>query len=140
MHLADLHDASVADVAALPLSVLATLQEECAALEGRTKRIKSVLDAALEQRYGRSNGPGTRHVTEGAFQIDVVTPKKVDWDNALLDSATYDDPELLEWVEYVPKVSESRYKAAPERIRTKLDEARTEGVGKSKITIVRKEG
>lgn len=138
MHLADLHDASVADVVALPLSVLATLQEECAALEARTKRIKSVLDAALEQRYGGSNGPGTRHVTEGAFQIDVVTPKKVDWDaDALNDMAAID--ELLEWIDFVPKIAESRYKAAPERIRAKLDEARTEGVGKSKITIVRKE-
>lgn len=138
MHLADLHDASVADVVALPLSVLATLQEECAALEARTKRIKGVLDAALEQRYGKSNGPGTRHVTEGAFQIDVVTPKKVDWDtDALNDMAAID--ELLEWIDFVPKVAESRYKAAPERIRKRLDEARTEGVGKSKITIVRKD-
>lgn len=139
MHLADLHDASVADVSALPISVLATLQDECAALEARTKRIKGVLDAALEQRYGKSNGPGTRHVTEGAFQIDVVTPKKVDWDtDALNDMAAID--ELLEWIDFVPKIAESRYKAAPERIRAKLNEARTEGVGKPKITIVRKEG
>lgn len=139
MHLADLHDASVSDVAALDVAILATLQEECAALEGRTKRIKSVLDAALERRYGGSNGAGTRRVLERDFEIKVVTPKKVDWDADILnDMAAV--PDLLEWIDYTPKVAESRYSAAPERIQKRLDEARTEGLGKPKITIVRKEG
>lgn len=138
MHLADLHDASVADVVALPLSVLATLQEECAALEARTKRIKGVLGAALEQRYGGSNGPGTRHVTEGAYDIKVTVGKRVDWDEEVLYNLS-DQFDYGEWIDWTPSVAESRYNAAPERIKIAFEPARSVKMAKAKIEIKRKE-
>jgi hypothetical protein len=138
MNLADLHDANAVDVAGLPVSVLATLQEEYAALQGRTKRIGAVLDKALESRYGGQNAPGTSHREEGGFDVKVTVPKTVSWDADRLNDMAGDDS-LLEWMEWTPKVMEGRYNAAPDRIKEQLDAARTVKMGKVKVEFKRKE-
>jgi hypothetical protein len=136
--LADLHDANAADVSALPVSVLATLQEEYAALQGRTKRIGAVLDKALESRYGGQNAPGTSHREDDGFDVKVTVPKRVEWDSATLEEMSVKD-EYLEWMSWSPTVGETKYNAMPDRIRAEFDKARTLKMGKTKIEISRKE-
>lgn len=139
MHLADLHDSKISDVTALPASVLATLADEYAALAARTKRIGAVLDSALELRYAAGiNDTGTHHRDDGGYDVKITVPKRVDWDADKLNDMAASD-ELLEWLDFVPKVAESRYKAAPQRIQDQLDTARTVKAGKAKIEFKRKD-
>lgn len=134
MNLGDLTTASVPEVAALPVSVHAALANEYAELQARTKRIGATLDAALEMAYGGKNEPGTSHIERDGYDVKVVVGKTVSWDADQLNDMAGDD-ELLEWMDWTPKVQESRYKAAPARIRKQLDKARTVKLGKSKIDI-----
>lgn len=137
MNLGDLVTASVPEVAALPVSVHAEMANELADLEARTKRIKATFDAALEMAYGGKNEPGTSHVERDGYGVKVTVPKTVSWDSEQLNDMAGDD-ELLEWMDWTPKVQESRYKAAPARIREQLDRARTVRLGKPKIEIKEK--
>lgn len=139
MNLADLNTASATDVAKLPVSVLAELQAEYAALSDRHKRIGNVLDMALQERYANGlNGPGTIHRSEDGFDIKVTAPKRVAWDRDGLEMLC-DDPEMCEWVDWEPSVAESRYKAAPQRVKDALNPYRTEKMGKASVKISRKE-
>lgn len=139
MQLGELTTASVGEVAALPVSAHAALANEYAELQARTKRIGAVLDAALEQAYGGKNEPGTSHTERDGFDIKVTVGKTVAWDAEQLNDMAGDDS-LLEWMDWTPKVQESRYKAAPERIRSQLDKARTVKLGKARIEFKVKEG
>lgn len=134
MQLGELINASVPEVAALPVSVHAALANEYAELQARTKRIGAKLDAALEMAYGGKSEPGTSHVERDGYDVKVVVGKTVSWDTDMLQDMSATD-ELLEWMDWTPKVQESRYKAAPERIREQLDKARTVKIGKSKFEI-----
>lgn len=134
MQLGELIDASVTEVAALPVSVHAALANEYAELQARAKRIGATLDAALEMAYGGKNEPGTSHVERDGYDVKVTVPKTVSRDADQLNDMAGDD-NLLEWMDWTPKVQESRYKAAPERIRAELDKARTVKMGKAKIEI-----
>ena len=138
MNLGELKDASASDVAKLPVSVLAELQAEYAALSDRHKRIGNVLDMALQERYANGlNGPGTTHRSEDGFDIKVTAPKRVAWDRDGLEMLC-DDPEMCEWIDWEPSVAESRYKAAPQRVKDALDPYRTVRAGKPKFEFERK--
>lgn len=139
MNLADLTAATVADVAALPVSVHATLANEYAELQERTKRIGAVLDAALQQAYGGQNAPGTSHIEREGYSVKVNVPKRVEWSADALQDMSADDT-LLEWMEWKPSVAESKYKAMPERIQKQFDTARTVKLGKPAISFSKKEG
>lgn len=139
MQLGELIDASVPEVAALPVSVHAALVNEYAELQARTKRIGATLDAALEMAYGGKNEPGTSHIERDGYDVKITVPKSVSWDADQLNDMAGDD-ELLEWMDWKPAIQESRYKAAPARIREQLDAARTVKLGKAKIEIKQKEG
>jgi len=134
MQLGELIDASVPEVAALPVSVHAALANEYAELQARTKRIGATLDAALEMAYGGKNEPGTSHIERDGYDVKVVVGKTVSWDAEQLNDMAGDD-ELLEWMDWKPSIQESRYKAAPARIREQLDKARTVKLGKARIEI-----
>lgn len=138
MNLADVLDATVAEVAALPVSVHAALQEEYAALQERTKRIGAVLDAGLQQAYGGQNAPGTSHRERDGFDIKTTIPKSVAWDSDTLETMAT-DPQVAEYVDCKLSVSESRYKAMPQRIRDVVDRARTVKMGKARFDFMKKE-
>jgi len=139
VNLGELYDAKATDVAAQPVEVLAALVEEYAALTTRHKRIGTVLDKALEARYGGQNAPGTSHRDDGGFDVKVTVPKTVSWDADALNDMAGDDT-LLEWMDWTPKVAESRYNAAPDRIREQLDAARTVKMGKPKFEFRKQDG
>lgn len=139
MNLGDLLEANAGEVAKLPACVLAALSEEYAALQSRAKRIGNVLDMALQERYAVGmNGPGTVHTSDGGFDVKAVASKRVAWDRDGLEMLC-DDPDMCEWVDWEPSVSESRYKAAPQRVKDALEPYRTVKAGKPVITFT-KEG
>lgn len=135
MTLADLYDnASAADVAALPIAVHKALQDEYAALQARTKRIANVLDAGLALAYGGQNEPGTSHVKRDGYDVKVSVPKRVKYDAGTLEKLAADNA-VSEYIDWKPSVSETRYKGAPEAVRTELDKARTVEMGKASFEI-----
>lgn len=138
MNLADLLEASVPEVAELPVSVHAALANEYAELQDRTKRIGAVLDKALEQAYGGQNSPGTSHREIDGFDVKVSSAKRVEWSKEQLYELA-DQSEYGEYIEWTPSVSETRYKGAPQRVVDALEPARTVKAGKPKIEFKRKE-
>ena len=135
MTLADLYDnASAADVAALSVSDHARLANELADLQARTKRIANVLDAGLAMAYGGQNEPGTSHVKRDGYDVKVSVPKRVKYSDAMLRDMAGDNA-VSEYIDWKPSVSETRYKGAPEAVRTELDKARTVEMGKASFEI-----
>lgn len=105
---------------------------------------KAALEATLVARYPVAPAfTGTERRQDGEWTVKIEVPKKVDWDtdklieacNAL--EAAGEDPR--EFVDFAPKVSETKFKSLPERFRKLLEPARTVTPGKVKITLVRKE-
>lgn len=139
MQLGELINASVPEVAALPVSVHAALANEYAELQARTKRIGTTLDAALEMAYGGKNEPGTSHVERDGYDVKVQTGKRVDWDKDMLYGIFDELGDGADYIEWNPNVPEARYVSAPLSIKKKLDPARTVKLAKSKITITKKE-
>lgn len=138
MLLSDLLTASVPEVAELPVSVHAALANEYAELQERTKRIGAVLDKALEQAYGKRNTAGTAHQERDGFDLKQVATKKVEWSAEALRELA-DDAELEDFIEWTPKVPEATYKVLPQRLKDKLDKARTEKVQKTNFEFTKKE-
>jgi hypothetical protein len=139
MTLDELANASVATVSRLDVIVLHDLQQHVALQSNFTKRLQTVLDSALEARYAQGlNGAGTAHRADGGFDVKITAPKKVVWDKELLADLAVDN-DVSEYIDWTPAVSETRYKGAPNKVQALLNGARSEGIGKVKIEINRKE-
>lgn len=128
---------------ALPTAILAMLQEDAAkakaALAAATTKIAAILDnrfadaaRSLRKIDGKDTGTVTITDDEGN-KIKADLPKKVEWDQALLQKAI---AQLKEWNEnpdeYVTteiKVSETKYNAWPTPIKTLFTPARTVKTG-----------
>ena len=124
------------------------LARMAADIADRTRELaadKVALEAALAARYPVPPAfTGTERRQDGDWTVKIEVPKKVDWDTGKLIEACNaleaagEDPR--EFVEFSPRVSETKYKSVPERFRKLLEPARTVTPGKVKITLVRKEG
>ena len=137
-----------AELARLPVELLAILQRETEEALKRAKAAKASLDAALGVRYAaraaearRAQGKdvGTVRFDDGDFTVVADLPKRVDWDQDRLAAmverirAAGDDP--AEYVDVVLKVSERRYAAWPDAIRRGFEPARTVKTGVLKVEI-----
>ena len=140
---------SVAEIAALPIELLAILQAEIDERLVRTKAAKTRFDAALviryasraaEERQAAGKDTGTIRFHEGDFIIVAELPKRVDWDQCRLAAMVErirtagDDP--AEYVEISFKVSERKYAAWPEAIRQGFETARTVRTGQLGIQLI----
>ena len=149
----DLPSLSVADIAALPVELLAILQREIDERLKLDKAAKTRFDAGLAIRYAtraaeerRVSGKdtGTVRFDDGDFTIVADLPKRVDWDqDRLADMVARirdagDDP--TEYVEISLRVPERNYVAWPEAIRQGFDPARTVRPGTLKIDILAQGG
>lgn len=140
-----LPDMSPAELAALPVEVLHSLQEQAEAKTKEAARIAAVLHSTLVDRYARGiNAPGTSNAEDGAFEVKVTIPKNVEWDQAKLRDAREkirsewgEDP--TEYIDEKLSVSETKYMSWPNAIRSLFEPARTEKMGKAKIAISKKE-
>ena len=138
----DLPALSPAEIAVLPVELLALLQHEIDARLKRDKAAKARLDGALTIRYGdraaeerRAAGKdtGTTRFDDGDFTVVADLPKRVEWDQAQLAAmverirASGDDP--AQYVDVSIRVPERKYAAWPRSIQAEFEPARTVGSG-----------
>ena len=124
---------------------LARMADDIATRQKELAAEKAALEAELVRRYPvPADFTGTERRQDGEWTVKIEVPKKVDWDadklieacNAL--EAAGEDPR--EFVDFAPKVSETKFKSIPERFRKLLEPARTVTPGKVRISLSRKEG
>lgn len=145
----DLPSLSGAEIAALPVELLAILQREIDERLKRDKAAKTRFDAALAIRYAtraaeerqvQAKDTGTVRFDDGDFTVIADLPKRVEWDQDRLAamvariSDAGDDP--AEYVDLTFKVPERKYAAWPEAIRQGFEPARTVRPGTLKVEIV----
>jgi len=138
----DLPSLSAAEIAALPVELLAILQREIDERLKRDKAAKTRFDAALAIRYATraaeerqvsGKDTGTVRFDDGDFIVVADLPKRVDWDQDRLAAMVArirnagDDP--AEYVDLTFKVPERKYAAWPEAIRQGFEPARTVRTG-----------
>ncbi len=144
----DLPQLSAAEIAELPVELLAILQRE---IDERLKLVKSAkarLDGALtvryasraaEERLAAGKDTGTIRFDDGDFTVVADLPKRVDWDQGGLAAMVArirdagDDP--AEYVDLAYKVPERKYAAWPEAIRQGFEPARTMRPGTLKVEL-----
>ncbi len=144
----DLPSLSTAEIAALPVELLAILQREIDERLKREKAAKTRFDAGLavryatratEERQAAGKDTGTVRFDDGDFTVVADLPKRVDWDQAQLGDvverirASGDDP--AQYVDITIKVPERKYGAWPDGIRAGFEPARTVRVGALKVTL-----
>jgi hypothetical protein len=144
IHIGDLANMPVVDIAALPVEQLAVLQGEITAHMASARNLKTRLDAALDHRFGQrargvraSHGKdtGTVRFEDGPVTISANLPKRVVWEQsklaAVIETIRHEwreDP--TQYVKTELKVSEAAYSAWPEVIHELFRPARTVKCGK----------
>ena len=133
----------MSDVIALPAEHLALLQADAREALDAAKRLQDWIEAAIALRYEQraigaraaaGKDTGTVRFQDGAVEIAVDLPKRVEWNQARLAAlseqirAGGEDPN--EYLEVSFKVPERAYTAWPERIRTAFEPARTVRAGR----------
>lgn len=149
----DLLSLGAAEIADLPVELLAILQREIDERLKSLKTAKTRLDGALtvryaaraaEERQAAGKDTGTVRFDDGDFTVVADLPKRVDWDQAQLAAmverirAAGEDP--AQYVDIAFKVPERKYAAWPDAIRQGFEPARTVRPGTLKIEIVPQEG
>jgi hypothetical protein len=123
---------------------LAKMADDLATRAKELAAEKAALEAELVRRYPvPADFTGTEHRDDGDYAVKIEVPKKVDWNAdgliAACDALEAAGEDPREFVDFAPKVSETKFKSIPERFRKLLEPARTVTPGKAKITLVRKE-
>jgi len=149
----DLQALSAAEIAALPVELLAILQHEIDARLKRDKAAKARLDAGLavryadraaEERQAAGKDTGTTRFDDGDFTIVADLPKRVDWDQDKLAAMVAqirkagDNP--AQYVDIAIKVPERKYAAWPDAIRKGFEPARTVRTGTLKVELLSQGG
>ncbi len=145
----DLPSLSAAEIAALPVELLAILQREIDERLKRDKAAKTRFDAGLairyatraaEERQAAGKDTGTVRFHDGDFTVAVDLPKRVDWDQGRLADMVARIEEAgddhTEYVDLAFKVPERKYAAWPEAIRQGFEPARTVRPGTLKVEIL----
>ena len=145
----DLLSLGSAEIADLPIELLAILQREIDERLKSLKMAKERLDGALtvrcaaraaEERRAQAKDTGTVRFDDGDFTVVADLPKRVDWDQAQLAAmverirAAGDDP--ADYVDTIYKVPERKYAAWPDAIRSGFEPARTVRTGTLKVELV----
>ena len=124
---------------------LARMADDLAARQKELAAEKASLEAELVRRYPVApDFTGTEHRDDGDYAVKIEVPKKVDWNAdgliAACDALEAAGEDPREFVDFAPKVSETKFKSIPERFRKLLEPARTVTPGKVRISLSRKEG
>lgn len=145
----DLVRLDVAEIAQLPVDLLAILQREVDERLKQAKAAKARLDGALtiryatraeEERRARCKDTGAVRFDDGDFTVVADLPKRVEWDQEQLAAmverirAAGDDPS--QYVDVTYKVPERKYAAWPESIRQGFEPARTVRTGALKVELL----
>lgn len=131
------------DLAALASETLFQLKNDAADLLSAARAIVEHLERALELKYAdrahalrltAGKDTGVVHFDDGRVRVTADLPKKVDWDQKRLAEITQriaangDDPS--EYVEISYRISETKFNAWPESLKSAFAPARTLKTGK----------
>ena len=131
------------DLALQASESLFQLQNDAADLQALAKAVVDHLDRALDLKYSKQahamrlaagKDTGVVHFDDGHVQVTADLPKKVDWDQKKLAdlvrrmTANGDNP--AEYVEISYRVSETKFNAWPETLKSAFAPARTLKTGK----------
>ncbi|MGH8586880.1 MAG: hypothetical protein ACREWE_12115 [Gammaproteobacteria bacterium] len=131
------------DLAELASTDLFELRRRASKILTAAKKLDEHLDRALELKYGnqaqkfrlaRGKDTGVIHFHDGPVRVTADLPKKVEWDQKQLAEIVRrireggEDPG--EYVEIDYRVSEAKFKAWPETLRSVFVPARTLKTGK----------
>jgi len=150
--LGDLPTMPIGEIAELPATVLALLQEEADASLKSARSLAHWLNGAISLRYGEraaaarlteGKDTGTVRFDDGDCTIVADLTKRVDWDQdelaTLVSAIRAEDGDPTEYVDTAYKVPERKYAAWPRHIRTAFERARTVKTGKLRIEILPQE-
>lgn len=131
------------DLANLASEALFELRNRAAELLAAAKRLDEHIDRALDLKYGdqahkqrlaQGKDTGVIHFDDGPVRITADLPKKVEWDQTRLAEIVGrireggEDP--AEYVEMGYRISETKFNAWPETLRSVFVPARTLKTGK----------
>ena len=131
------------DLALQTSESLFQLKNDAADLQALTKAVVDHLDRALDLKYSKQahalrlaagKDTGVVHFDDGHVQVTADLPKKVEWDQKKLAdlvrrmTANGDNP--AEYVEISYRVSETKFNAWPETLKSAFAPARTLKTGK----------
>ena len=131
------------ELAELSSESLFKLKNDAADLLAAAKAIVEHVDRALDLRYAQrahqlrlaaGKDTGVVHFEDGQVRITADLPKKVEWDQAKLNDITRriaangEDP--TEYVEISYRISETKFNAWPETLKSAFAPARTLKTGK----------
>lgn len=127
---------------ALPIEVLANLQQQAETHLADASQMVAILHGVFTRRYAEGlNDAGTHRRIDRDYEIKITVPKNVAWDQDRLTGAI---ETIVGWGEnprdYVDtklSVSEAKMKAWPPAIRDLFAPARTIKPGKPKFEIAR---
>ena len=134
---------SAGDLALETSESLFQLKNDAADLQALAKAVVDHLDRALDLKYSKQahalrlaagKDTGVVHFDDGHVQVTADLPKKVDWDQKKLAdlvcrmTANGDNP--AEYVEISYRVSETKFNAWPETLKSAFAPARTLKTGK----------
>lgn len=140
MTLEDILHEPPAQLDALPVDLLASLQAQAQSHLTKASQFIAILHGVFSRRYAAGlNTTGTHRRMDGDYEIRIEVPKNVAWDQAKLAAAIEtirswgENP--TDYVETKLSVSETSYKAWPPAIRDLFTPARTVKPGKKKFEI-----
>lgn len=140
----------VAELAQQPAEALHRLQLDAGDLLAAAKAVVEHIDRAVDLKYAdrarqlrlaAGKDTGVVHFDDGTVRVTADLPKRVDWDQRKLAdiarriAASGDDPG--EFVEISYRVSETKFHAWPESLKSAFVPARTVKTGKAKFTLGR---
>jgi len=139
-----------AELAQRPAEALHRLQLDAGDLLAAVKAVVEHIDRAVDLKYAdrarqlrlaAGKDTGVVHFDDGTVRVTADLPKRVDWDQAKLAdiarriAASGDDPS--EFLEISYRVSETKFNAWPESLKSAFVPARTVKTGKAKLTLGR---
>ena len=141
---------AVGDLAAKPIGQLYELMDQAAKEAAHYKQIRDWLHGAVKIKYrqqlqteraSRGKDTGIIHIDDSGFVISEDVPKKVIWDQNMLESIAQqlanegEDP--TEYIKADLTVSERKYQSWPEKIKRQFADARTLIPNAPRLTIKR---
>ena len=150
--LGDLPTMPIGEIAALPATVLALLQEEAEDSVKAARSLADWLNGAISLRYAEraaaarlteGKDTGTVRFDDADCMIVADLPKKVEWNQdelaTLVSAIRAENGDPAEYVDTVFRVPERKYAAWPRYIRTAFERARTVKTGRPTFRLFLKE-
>lgn len=138
----------VGDLSTYSSSALFQLKNEAAERLTKAKEIAEHIDSALETKYAQraqilrlaaGKDTGIVHFDDGLVRITADLPKKIEWDQSKLAEITKritsngDNP--AEYIDISYRVSETKFTAWPESLKSAFIQARTLKTGKPSFRL-----